>query len=70
MKYHHGTKTDIISDHYTITYGKSQASIDGQSDITIGVDINYTLTKTALNNHYDIQVGPNANINIQVDKAI
>ena len=32
-----GTKTDIIKgDHYTITYGKSQASIDGQSDITIG----------------------------------
>ena len=30
-------KTDIIKgDHYTITYGKSQASIDGQSDITIG----------------------------------
>ena len=32
-----GTKTDIIKgDHYTIKYGKSQAVIDGQSDITIG----------------------------------
>ena len=38
-----GTKTDIIKgDHYTIKYGKSQAVIDGQSDITIGGDTNYT----------------------------
>ena len=41
-----------------------------QSDITIGADINYTLTKTVqLNNHYDIQIESNANINIQVDKG-
>ena len=66
-----GTKTDIIKgDHYTITYGKSQASIDGQSDITIGGRHKLYINKDgALNNHYDIQVGPNANINIQVDKG-
>ena len=66
-----GTKTDIIKgDHYTITYGKSQASIDGQSDITIGGRHKLYINKDGqLNNHYDIQIGPNANINIQVDKG-
>ena len=66
-----GTKTDIIKgDHYTITYGKSQASIDGQSDITIGGRHKLYINKDGqTDNHYDIQVGPNANINIQVDKG-
>ena len=66
-----GTKTDIIKgDHYTITYGKSQASIDGSSDITIGGRHKLYINKDGqLNNHYDIQIGPNANINIQVDKG-
>ena len=33
-------------------------------------DIRYTLTRTAkTNNHYDIQVGPNASVNIQIDKG-
>ena len=33
--------------------------------------IRYSLTKNGagLNNHYDIQIGPNASVNIQVDKG-
>jgi hypothetical protein len=66
-----GTKTDIIKgDHYNITYGKSQALIEGSSDITIGGRHKVYINKDgSLNNHYDIQIGPNANINIQVDKG-
>ena len=66
-----GTKTDIIKgDHYNITYGKSQVSVDGQSDITIGGRHKLYINKDGnINNHYDIQIGPNANINIQVDKG-
>ena len=66
-----GTKTDIIKgDHYNITYGKSQALIEGQSDITIGGRHKVYINKDGNpNNHYDIQIGPNANINIQVDKG-
>ena len=66
-----GSKTDIIKgDHYNIVYGKSQALIEGKSDLTIGGRHKLYINKDgALNNHYDIQVGPNANINIQVDKG-
>jgi len=66
-----GTKTDIIKgDHYNIVYGKSQALIEGKSDLTIGGRHKLYINKDgALDNHYDIQIGPNANINIQVDKG-
>ena len=33
------------------------------------VTIRYTLTSHTLNNHYDIQVGPGASLNIQVDSG-
>ena len=54
-----GTKTDIIKgDHYNITYGKSQALIEGQSDITIGGRHKVYINKDGNpNNHYDIQIG-------------
>ena len=66
-----GNKVDIIKgDHYTIISGKSQALIDGNSDITIDGRHKLYINKSGtLNNHYDIQIGPNANINIQVDKG-
>ena len=66
-----GTKTEIIKgDHYNITIGKSQAAIEGDSDISIdGRHKIYINKRGATNNHYDIQIGPNANINIQVDKG-
>jgi len=55
-------------DHYNITTGNWQQQIDGYRDLTI--DGHYKLkinSDGGTNNHYDIQVGPNANINIQVD---
>ena len=64
-----GDKTELVKgDHYTITLGKSQAAIEGQSDISIDGRHKLYINKSGLaNNHYDIQIGPNANINIQVD---
>jgi len=66
-----GNKVDIIKgDHYTILSGKSQALIEGNSDISINGRHKVYLNKSGgVNNHYDIQIGPNANINIQVDKG-
>jgi len=56
------------ANHYNITQGNWQQQVDGYKDLTI--DGHYKLkinSDGAANNHYDIQVGPNANINIQVD---
>ena len=66
-----GTQVNIIKgDHYNITSGKRQAIISGQSDITIGGRHKIYINKDgAIDNNYDIQIGPNANVNIQVDKG-
>ena len=66
-----GTQTEIIKgDHYTLTSGKRQAEIKGNCDISIDGRHKLFLNKSGtLNNHYDIQIGANANINIQVDKG-
>ena len=66
-----GTQTEIIKgDHYTLTSGKRQAEIQGNCDISIDGRHKLFLNKSGtLNNHYDIQIGANANINIQVDKG-
>jgi hypothetical protein len=66
-----GTKTDIIKgDHYTIVSNNSQALITGNSDISIdGRHKIYINKANTPNNHYDIQVGTGANINIQVDSG-
>jgi hypothetical protein len=66
-----GNQVNIVKgDHYNIVSGKRQAVIEGNADLTIGgrhkIYINKSGTK---DNHYDIQVGPNANINIQIDKG-
>ena len=63
-----GTQTNLITgDHYTITNGDNRISIDGDSDITIGGRHKIYINKDGrTNNNYDIQIGPNANINIQV----
>lgn len=63
-----GTQTNIIQgDHYTITNGQNKVSIVGNSDITIGGRHKLYINKDGqTNNHYDIQIGPNANVNIQV----
>ena len=66
-----GNKTDIIKGgHYTLTSGNNLHYIQGNSDVTISGRHKIYLNKDGLlNNHYDIQVGPNANINIQVDNG-
>ena len=66
-----GNQVNIIKgDHYNIVSGKRQAVIEGNLDITIGGRHKIYINKDGqVNNHYDIQVGPNASVNIQVDKG-
>ena len=66
-----GTQTNIIKgDSYTLTNGDHQVYIQGKSDITIDGRHKLFINKEGgLNNHYDIQIGPGANVNIQVDSG-
>jgi hypothetical protein len=66
-----GTRTDIIkADHYTLTSGDSKVYIQGNSDTTIDGRHKIFINKDgSANNHYDIQVGPGANVNIHVDNG-
>lgn len=69
--YPNGTKTNIIKgDHYTLTDGSDNVYIQGNSDVTINGHHKLYINKNGeLNNHYDIQIGPGANVNIQVDNG-
>jgi hypothetical protein len=66
-----GTRTDIIKgDHFTVLTNDRKVSIGGDADISIDGRHKLYLNKSnTLNNHYDIQVGTGANINIQVDSG-
>jgi len=66
-----GTKTEIIKGgHYTLTSGTTGHYIQGDSDVTISGHSKVFINKNGeANNHYDIQIGPNANVNIQVDNG-
>ena len=66
-----GNQVNIIKgDHYNIVSGKRQAVIEGNADITIGGRHKIYINKDGqTDNHYDIQVGPNASVNIQIDKG-
>ena len=66
-----GTKNEVNKDSTnTITEKDNKVYIKGSSDLTIGGRHKIMLNADgATNNHYDIQVGPNANVNIQVDKG-
>ena len=66
-----GTRTDIIkNDHFTVLTNDRKVSIGGDADISIDGRHKLYLNKSnTLNNHYDIQVGTGANINIQVDSG-
>jgi len=66
-----GDRIDIIkNNHYTLTSNNNKAYIQGDSDITIGGRHKVYINKDGqVDNHYDIQIGPNANVNIQVDKG-
>lgn len=64
-----GDQVNLIKgDHYNITTGAWQQQIDSHKDLTINGHYKLKINSDgAANNNYDIQVGPNANINIQVD---
>ena len=66
-----GNQVNIVKgDHYNIVSGKRQAIIEGNADITIGGRHKIYINKNGEeNNHYDIQIGPNASVNIQIDKG-
>ena len=66
-----GTKNEVNKDSTnTITEKDNKVYIKGSSDLTIGGRHKIMLNADgATNNHYDIQVGPNANVNIQVDNG-
>ena len=66
-----GNQVNIIKgDHYNIISGKRQAIIEGNADITIGGRHKIFINKDGQEgNHYDIQIGQNASVNIQVDKG-
>lgn len=68
---HTGNKTNlIVGDQFTNIKGKDQHYIQGNSDVTINGRHKLFINKDgSANNNYDIQIGPNANINIQVDKG-
>ena len=64
-----GDQVNLVkgNDH-TYVVGHNYHYIEGSSDITIDGHHKIYINKSAtLNNHYDIQVGANASINIQVD---
>ena len=66
-----GNQVNIVKgDHYNIVSGKRQAIIEGNADLTIGGRHKIYINKDGqTNNHYDIQIGPNASVNIQIDKG-
>ena len=66
-----GNQVNIVKgDHYNIISGKRQAIIEGNADITIGGRHKIFINKDGQEgNHYDIQIGQNASVNIQVDKG-
>ena len=66
-----GNQTNIIKgSHYTLTTTNNQVYIGGNSDISIDGRHKLFINKSGTaNNHYDIQVGSGANVNIQVDNG-
>jgi len=66
-----GDRVQIIKGiDYKLTSSHNLVNIEGRSDISIGGRHKIYINKDgAENNNYDIQIGPNANINIQVDKG-
>ena len=66
-----GNKTDIIKGtHYTLVSDSNKHFIQGNSDISIdGRHKIYINKNNVADNHYDIQIGAGASINIQVDSG-
>lgn len=66
-----GTQVNCLKkDAYMLIDGDSKIYISGDSDTTIDGRHKLFINKEGTsNNHYDIQIGPNANVNIQVDSG-
>ena len=66
-----GTQTNITKgNHYSIIDGNKQAYVQENNDLTINGRYKLYINKNGqTNNHYDIQIGPGANVNIQVDNG-
>ena len=66
-----GNKEEIIKgESYRLLSNKEQVQIQGQSDITIDGRHKLFINKSqTTDNHYDIQIGRGASINIQVDSG-
>ena len=66
-----GDKVDLVTgSHYSVTNKNNKHYIQGDSDITISGRHKIYINKDGQeNNNYDIQVGPKANVNIQVDEG-
>tara|TARA_B100000953_G_C17834494_1_gene362954 strand:- start:158 stop:619 length:462 start_codon:yes stop_codon:yes gene_type:complete len=66
-----GTKNTLNKDStYTITEKDKKVYIKGNSDLTIRGRHKIIINADGeADNNYDIQVGPNANVNIQCDKG-
>ena len=64
-----GDRVNIVKgDDYMLMSGANKVDIQGASDISIGGRHKVFINKSGeIGNHYDIQVGANANVNIQVD---
>ena len=66
-----GNRIDLnMASYFNITNKDSKHYIRGSSDVTIDGRHKVFINKSGTaNNNYDIQVGPNANVNIQVDNG-
>jgi len=66
-----GTLTNIVKgDSYSLIDGDRQTYVQENNDLTINGRFKLYINKNGQsNNHYDIQIGPGANVNIQVDNG-
>jgi hypothetical protein len=66
-----GTITNTVKgDSYSIIDGDRQTYVHEHNDLTINGRYKLYINKNGqTNNHYDIQIGPGANVNIQVDNG-
>jgi len=66
-----GNRIDLnMASYFNITNKDNKHYIKGNSDVTIDGRHKVFINKSGTaNNNYDIQVGPNANVNIQVDNG-
>ena len=59
-----------MASYFNITQKDNKHYIKGNSDVTIDGRHKVFINKSGIaDNNYDIQVGPNANVNIQVDNG-